>query len=187
MPFVSKAQRAYLYANHPKVAAEFQRHTPKGAKLPKHVKGKKKYKMKVDNKIKSYGEMNPKTNEIKINVKSHKKKGKLDKAELASTIKHEIMHVKHPKRTEKEVTKLTAKTKIPPKEQSELLRKLQSRKAQMHGREGAIRKKLKVKPGEAVGPGELFNRAKQQSQKAESGKDGLPSNPRERTAIMGLV
>lgn len=37
MPFKSKAQRAYLYANEPKVAAEFQAHTPKGAKLPAKV------------------------------------------------------------------------------------------------------------------------------------------------------
>src|SRR5512142_621945 len=36
-PFVSKAQRAYLYANHPEIAAELERHTPKGKKLPKHV------------------------------------------------------------------------------------------------------------------------------------------------------
>ena len=43
MPFKSKAQRAYLYANNPEVAKEFQAHTPKNAKLPKKVKsGKKK-------------------------------------------------------------------------------------------------------------------------------------------------
>ena len=35
MPFVSQAQRAYLFAKHPTVAREFARHTPKGAKLPK--------------------------------------------------------------------------------------------------------------------------------------------------------
>jgi hypothetical protein len=38
MPFESKAQRSYLYANHPAVAREFQAATPKGAKLPEHVK-----------------------------------------------------------------------------------------------------------------------------------------------------
>ena len=38
MPFKSRAQRAYLYAHDPKVAAEFQRATPKGAKLPERVK-----------------------------------------------------------------------------------------------------------------------------------------------------
>jgi hypothetical protein len=42
MPFVSKAQRAYLFAKHPAVAAEFAAATPKGAKLPEHVKKKRK-------------------------------------------------------------------------------------------------------------------------------------------------
>lgn len=42
MPFRSQAQRAYMYANHPQMAKEWETHTPKG-KLPKHVKkhGKK--------------------------------------------------------------------------------------------------------------------------------------------------
>ena len=38
MPFVSKAQRGYLFAHDPKVAREFAKATPKGAKLPEHVK-----------------------------------------------------------------------------------------------------------------------------------------------------
>jgi len=42
MPFKSKAQRGFLWANEPKVAKEFAAHTPKGAKLPKHVKKKAK-------------------------------------------------------------------------------------------------------------------------------------------------
>ena len=42
MPFKSKAQRGYLYANKPKVAKEFEKKTPKGKKLPKKVKKKKK-------------------------------------------------------------------------------------------------------------------------------------------------
>lgn len=37
MPFKSQAQRAYLFANMPKVAAEFATKTPKNTKLPKHV------------------------------------------------------------------------------------------------------------------------------------------------------
>ena len=41
MPFVSKKQRAYLYANKPDVAKEFEAHTPKGAKLPTRVKKSK--------------------------------------------------------------------------------------------------------------------------------------------------
>lgn len=38
MPFKSTAQRAYLFANNPKVAKEFAKHTPKGTKLPKKKK-----------------------------------------------------------------------------------------------------------------------------------------------------
>lgn len=41
MPMKSKAQRAYLWANNPKLAKEFESKTPKGAKLPRKVKKKK--------------------------------------------------------------------------------------------------------------------------------------------------
>ncbi len=40
MPFKSKAQRAYLYANAPDVAKKFEEMTPSDAKLPEHVKPK---------------------------------------------------------------------------------------------------------------------------------------------------
>ncbi len=42
MPFKSKAQRAFLYANYPQIAREFEAHTKKGAKLPSHVSKNKK-------------------------------------------------------------------------------------------------------------------------------------------------
>jgi hypothetical protein len=38
MPFKSKAQRRYMYANLPKIAKRWSKHTPKGKKLPEHVK-----------------------------------------------------------------------------------------------------------------------------------------------------
>jgi hypothetical protein len=38
MPFKSSAQRAYMFIHHPDIAKEFQAATPKGTKLPKHVK-----------------------------------------------------------------------------------------------------------------------------------------------------
>lgn len=38
----SKAQRAYLHANKPKVAKEFESKTPKGKALPAKVKRSKK-------------------------------------------------------------------------------------------------------------------------------------------------
>lgn len=37
MPFVSQSQRAYMYANHPQMAKEWESHTPKGEKLPEHA------------------------------------------------------------------------------------------------------------------------------------------------------
>lgn len=42
MPFVSEAQRRYLWMKEPKVAKEFAAKTPKGKKLPYHVKSEVK-------------------------------------------------------------------------------------------------------------------------------------------------
>jgi hypothetical protein len=41
MPFKSDAQRKYMWLHHPKMAREWQAATPKGEKLPEHVKAKK--------------------------------------------------------------------------------------------------------------------------------------------------
>jgi hypothetical protein len=41
MPFKSKAQRGFMYANHPKLAKKFEKETPKGKNLPYHVKKSK--------------------------------------------------------------------------------------------------------------------------------------------------
>jgi len=38
MPFKSEAQRRWMYANKPAMAERWQKHTPKGKKLPKRVK-----------------------------------------------------------------------------------------------------------------------------------------------------
>lgn len=38
MPFVSQAQRGWMHANHPDMAKRWEKHTPKGSKLPRHVK-----------------------------------------------------------------------------------------------------------------------------------------------------
>lgn len=37
-PFVSRAQRKWMYSQKPEMAAEWEEHTPKGKKLPEHVK-----------------------------------------------------------------------------------------------------------------------------------------------------
>lgn len=44
MPFKSEKQRAWMWANDPEMARKWQSHTPKGKKLPKYVKKKKKRK-----------------------------------------------------------------------------------------------------------------------------------------------
>jgi len=42
VPFKSLSQRKFMYAKHPKLAKEFESATPKGKKLPQHVKPKAK-------------------------------------------------------------------------------------------------------------------------------------------------
>lgn len=42
MPFRSRSQRAWMYANHPDMAARWQKETPPGAILPQHVAKKNK-------------------------------------------------------------------------------------------------------------------------------------------------
>lgn len=44
MPFKSQAQRAFMHAVNPKIAKEWEAHTPKGKKLPRKVKRIKKKK-----------------------------------------------------------------------------------------------------------------------------------------------
>ena len=116
----------------------------------------KKHKLVVDNKLKgSYGEtvlQKGKKPIVKINVKAHGK----DMAELASTIKHELMHVKHPNMTEKEVYKKTRKSKMPTAEQIKYLDKLKS----INQKSGAIKRKLNISRYDKVKPGDLINRAK---------------------------
>lgn len=46
-PFVSEAQRAYMYANMPEMAKRWEKHTPKGKKLPKKVT-KNKRLLRID-------------------------------------------------------------------------------------------------------------------------------------------
>jgi hypothetical protein len=70
-----------------------------------------KYKIKIDNKMRSMGEED--NGKIKINVKLSKKyttSGKLNKHRypgVADTILHEITHARHPKMHEKTVYKKT--------------------------------------------------------------------------------
>lgn len=130
---------------------------------------KKKLKIGVDNKLKgAYGETTiekGKPTIVRINVKKHKG----DKAELADTIKHELMHAQHPKMHEKTVYKRVPKV-ISPKEQDNLISKLRMKK--LNNKMGAVKRKLKIGAVKTQ-PGDLISRAKM--------------NTRTRDSIMGLV
>lgn len=167
MPYQSMAQMRWAHTpagvkalGGKKRVKEWDRAT-KGRKLPARVP-KHKIKISISKKRSgNFAEMNPATNKIKINIKKHIKNGKLDKAELASTVKHEMLHVTHPHMTEKEVYKKTAKTKIPPQEQSKLLGMLK-RKA-VNSKVGALKRKYKLGKVD-VSPGTFIS--KMNSQKA---------------------
>jgi hypothetical protein len=108
MPYRSLAQERYFHANKSQLekqgvnVSEWDK-SSKGMKLPKRVKKHKKLKIKVDNKLKAYGEEDDKNGQIKINIKKHKG----NKSELADTIRHELIHLHHPKMHEKTVYKKT--------------------------------------------------------------------------------
>ncbi len=165
MPFVSQAQRKFLFAKHPSVAREFAAKTPNGAKLPEHKK-RKKVSLRVNNKIKEYG--NEQGGKIEINVRKHRG----DKAELADTIRHEMLHAKHPKASEKSIQKKTkvdmSKMSYPEKEA--LTKKL--RHKALNYKVGAIKRKLKMKPGN-VEPGTYINQAKSKPSTLKIGIMGL--------------
>lgn len=176
MPFRSQAQRRFMYAKHPNIAKRWTKEYPDQGRLPQKVKAKtKRVPIIVDKKRKTpnFGETfyDKKNKPTKVNIylKTHFKKGKLDKAELASTIKHELMHVAHPTMTEKKIYKATAKTKIPEKEQDKLIAKLPKRK--INYKVGALKRKFKMKASEGKEPGSFINQA----------------NLKKRVAIMGLV
>ncbi len=143
-------------------------------------KFKKKAKIVVNNKLKGalgsseFKKGNIPTGKIEINVKKHNG----DRAELASTIKHEMMHVKNPKMTEKEVYKRTAKTKIPPQEQSKLISKLQT--GVSNHKLGAMKRKYKV-DGK---PGDLISKVNE-SKITRKTNQSIPS--KERISIVGMV
>lgn len=125
MPFVSKAQRRWMFANKPGMAQEWASKTSSEANLPEHVKKKTKkakngqqmlkdamvpkkykgYKVKVDNKMKWFGDTDTEKKIIRINKKKSLKHG--GKAELKDTIFHEKYHAAHPGALEKTTYKKT--------------------------------------------------------------------------------
>lgn len=107
-------------------------------------------------------EFNNKGKATKVTVDVKKHRG--DKKELASTIKHELLHVKHPKMTEKEVYKKSAKTRIKPKEERSLVSKL---KGSLRSKVSKAQKDIKAGKKVSFQPGELLRKA-QDIKKEES-------------------
>lgn len=68
----------------------------------------KKYKFSIDNKQKSFATTDTKKKTVKINKKKSKSTGQ--KGELLDTINHEILHTKHPKKSEAKIIKMTRKS-----------------------------------------------------------------------------
>jgi len=77
----------------------------------------KKYRVKKDNKMKWFGDTDTTKKIIRINIKKSKQTGKkrgmlgrkVRNGEVLDTILHETLHAKHPKKSEREITKLTPK------------------------------------------------------------------------------
>ena len=88
-----------------------------------------KIRIKINNKMKWLGTAEKDKSSKKFGlIEINKKKHKGDKAELASTIKHEIMHIKHPNMTEAEIYKKTRKTKLADGEIKKLLKVIKNKK-----------------------------------------------------------
>lgn len=124
----------------------------------------KKAKFKINNKMKPYGMTDTSSGVVQINVKKHKG----DRRQLADTIKHELIHVKHPKMHEKAVYKKT-KPELSKATEDKLIAKL--RMKQINYKIGAGKRKYKLKSPE---PGALITKYNEAKSKA-------------RLAIMGLV
>lgn len=113
--------------------------------LSPRVKNKLKGALGVTHFEKDKGKL--KATKVHINVKAHKG----DRKELASTIKHEMLHVKNPNMTEKEVYKRSKKTRIGLTEQERLIRMLKkpfetgSMIAEMNRRNALARNKSEIK------------------------------------------
>ena len=171
MPYVSRAQQRFFHSPGAKRAGISKQTVKEWDTASRGKKLKKRTPVVIDNKLKgSFGEthmVGGKPVAVKINVKKHKG----NKAELADTIKHELMHVKHPKMTEKAVYKKVRQEKMSPAEQNKLISKLRTKK--MNYKEGAVKRKMKLGAVKTA-PGELISKAKSMT-------------PTKRTAFMGMV
>lgn len=108
MPFVSEAQRKFMYWKHPEIAKRWSKEYPDQGNLPKKlgaIKRKKDgYKRVVDNKMRWQGDIDDEKKIIRINKEKSKKK-----SSVIRTIIHEEKHRTSPQMHEKTLTKKEAK------------------------------------------------------------------------------
>ncbi len=71
----------------------------------KKTKDIRHYQRKVDNKMRTFGSVDLRTREVKIN----KSKKKNSRGEILDTIVHEKMHIRHPGMYERTIRKQTAR------------------------------------------------------------------------------
>lgn len=179
MPFVSKKQDRWAFSTKQPFAKKWA-----GMTNQKSLPMKKKLKLKVNNKMRGalgaagFNKNNKPTGLVEINVKKHKG----DKAELASTIKHEMLHVKNPKMTEKDVYAKSRKTHISPEEQSKLISKLRMKSLNYKG--GAIKRRFKMGNG-STKPGDMISRMNES--KTSNIKKNNSQISKTKLSIMGLV
>lgn len=84
---------------------------------------RKKYRVKVDNKMPYFGETDTTKKIIKVNVK--KSKSTKNRGEVLDSISHEINHAKYPKKSEKSIEKITERQKLSKKQKSKFYKLIQ--------------------------------------------------------------
>ncbi len=89
---------------------------------------KDRYKFKVDNSMRGFGETDLDRKVVKVNKK--RAKATHQKGELLDTIAHELLHVKHPKAKERTIQKKTERVtkRLSPKEKAKLYSKFRNKK-----------------------------------------------------------
>jgi hypothetical protein len=102
MPFKSKTQRRWMYANEPEMAKRWEEHTPKNSKLPEKVK--EAYIRGFLDRAEQYGLKKAAEDLLAGGAADNVPDSAFPKKELAKGEEHELEHVNN-KRIAKEIAK----------------------------------------------------------------------------------
>ena len=102
MPFKSKAQRRWMYANEPEMAERWEEHTPKGSKLPEKVK--EAYIQGFLDRAEQYGLRKAAEDLLAGGAADNMPDSVFPEKELAKGKEHELEHADN-KRIAKEIAK----------------------------------------------------------------------------------